>query len=39
MGGGGPIYTKDFKEFKKSHKITLVISILALILSIIALLK
>jgi len=37
MGGGGIIYTKDFKELKRNEKITLIISVISLIIAIIAL--
>lgn len=39
MAGSGRIYTKDFKELKRSQKITLIISVPAFILAAIALLK
>jgi hypothetical protein len=35
----GRLYTQDFKELKKSEKISLCVSLIALVISIIALFK
>lgn len=37
MSGIGPLYTRDFKELKRSGNLALIISIISLIISLIAL--